>query len=259
MNNDFTLPATPRAARHIMRMARLCDLDLDDRVRDLAEQDKLSDEIVKTLPKPEAGISSAQRALLDFVLDYGWRCIIPTLHSTMNRDALMVALSLPDAPRPITVATPNIQPWIEQRARYGLSREEMCIQNPVDCAEHNYQKGRRDGVLVIEWGQDPNAVPTTPVLNGLAREWSKTLLWGDPRVNPDVAQNGWQRQGHSSWPDFGIRQMVKTMWPEMPSRYLIPTPAIQMELRSMGYVRTRPHDVAFMFGIFVPPPDPIAP
>lgn len=253
MNHDILLPATPAAARHLVRLARVCRVEIDASVVALARQDLVTDEQVA---EPGGGFmqqSPIVRAAIQFLLDHDMRAVLPLLDPAIDRSIPMLASRIAGH-MPVTIATQTPKPWLLAARMAGVTdvvaKPHMTVLDPA------FQEGRRDGVLILEW----QSVATNPghrIMAGLAREFRRTVIFGDPGLDIESHQRH-LRLGVKVVPWSATdqtRHMAACLFPAMPTS-LLHAGELQVARTNFfldrGFRRHHPADVAFLFGIFVP-------
>jgi len=250
MNFDASFAATPGVARRLLSIASLGKIDVEDEILALARQDLVPEEFFKA-----HNHNAEERRAVQFIRDCDYRCIVPFGTDkekwTGNGEKLILsALSFPDAPRPVTIATQNQLAW-----RLTLMASKLIDQNDVVIVTHHdavkdahFTKERRGGVLIISWEGDDHGDHNH---KALVREFPRSIVVGKlapietaSRFSPELTC---------------LAEMSEAMFPEIPSVMLTKKMVTNSVLRSYGYLRTRLLDVAPFFNLFIPIPNLIPP
>ncbi len=196
----------------------------------------------------------AARSAIQTILDLGLRAAIPQVHPAFRRALPLLAARLAGA-SPISCVARIPDPWQDAARAAGV---EVEIASPAEATDPAWQKGRRDGVLVVEcFDPGPEA---QAVVQALAREWPRALLWGrsdsldekgsrifgGPRSQEQNAGFHWSEAR-------GAAMMAMAMHPDAPTQLLVTNSRHRREvLHTRGFAAHRPSDIAFLFRVVVP-------
>ncbi len=209
MNRDFVLPATPGRARVLMRLANITRMNMDPAIAELAK----------------TGLSGAG-AIVQSILDFGLRCIVPGNMDTMFEHVVEAAKI--DGLKTIVIVGQN-KHWLDERALYaklkGFTAHTRRVGH-VDTLDSDFIRENRDGLVVFE-----------PCAYGMAEQ--TLFAHSFPKaiaLSPETELSK-------------LNLMAQVLFPNSPTDLLEPNFMTRREFEVKGFTKTEPEDFAFLLNI----------
>lgn len=246
MNQSFALDLTPAIARRLCFIAGLCHLDLDADVLALADTDRW-----------ESDGPSTHRAMVQFALDCGLRCVLDGSRDlTLDRIAVLAAVAAAGA-SPITVASEGCQrEWRDALARAGHDPIAVHSVRTLFEADED-QRQRREGVLIFDWQASRLEFTNTMMIHGLCREFPRTIIHVDPAADLVPRQMSFadlilhRTQVYRDWWTKGL-----ALFPQMPAapfRRSLDRHQMARDWMPHGLWHTHERDdLAIFYNVFLP-------
>lgn len=190
MNIDFALPATGANARRLLHIANVFGLNLDKKISEIAKEDLIPDQD-EFLP-----LTGVRKAATQFIIDCDFRCAILRLSVEIDRYLIVNALALSKKYSKITVVSNTPVYW--KTCFKGFSDFDVKYYSTEDIFKPEYQNGRRDGVLLMDF-----TYHNPSYITSLAREFPKTIIYWESANNIENIENTpWLDMGHALYPNF---------------------------------------------------------
>lgn len=246
MNHDYLLDATPRVARHLVRLAEIADIDLDDAIRALAAQDRLTPADFAKLP---ARLTPPARVAAQRLLDHDLRAVLVTDRRDhgMHRDVVLAAAKLAGA-RPITLALENRTGWVEAARRLGftvdtdLSRDpDVLLVDPNELPSPALAtEARRAGLFVTDQYQQSYGMTSA---SSAASEFPRSILL--------VEVGAWDPAYGCLWFKTGeVAFAASVLHGAVPNSPLVNNAFSRRTiLQPRGFRRHHPRDLAFLYSV----------
>jgi len=262
MNQDFLLPATPAVARKLVRFADLTSLDLDPRIRSLAERDRVTADAFDPFLCP----ATPERIVLtQFLLDAGLRAGVvapggPTQTTILNAARLMGV-------EKVIIASRDPKRWKEAVAGSGLPKTAFVMLSHRAAFREEEQEGRRDGLMVLDWHDTTITFETTELFTAIAREFPRTVILADEAALESIAQGRFMLDMSLGLYQFGrpvpyVEQSSSLPWwelaavlyPEMPlGHFTLGDRHIEREVMPRTtWGNAKRNDLAHFYNVFLP-------
>jgi hypothetical protein len=248
---------TPAKARKLLKVSEICSVILDPAIEDMARKDTLTFEF-NTPPE--------EKELLQFIVDTNFRTGICSLTYNYTRENLLRMLASVDV-RNIIITGQNLNWW--SFVTDLKSDMDIQIAKPTQMAEHDFQKGKRNHVVIFDTnggGSDgnieiiakefPNTLVYLSGLRGISKQRSFILSEPQPlfvkeykstpkkHYSMDLA-----KETDVAWWNFGC-----ALFPNMP-RGIFDKSAMYFESQIMHkpvWKKSDVNDMAIMYNVFIP-------
>ena len=242
MNQDFALEATPGIARRLIQIARLCRVDLDPAISEMAKTGLIPEEEFAPYAMAEA-----EKAAIQTITDLNFRAVVPGPTNRLNYTALVAAKIAGISP--IVVYTRPSYTWDHLAKQVGFKPNEdfFTLRPPhqTEVLDANFVKEHRHGLLLMDQG---TLGGMSLCCNILAMDFARTLYLCAPSA-------------------FGTSQPIRTLFPDAPIDILDKDYFSQRSYEGWGFRKPTEADASYFLNTvtemvnFAPvvESDPIAP
>jgi hypothetical protein len=237
------LSATPSVARLLVRLAAVMNLELDPEIVALAQDPYPLDFSKATaLPSP---LTFRQIQAIQFATDMSLRCVFA--EANLRAEALLSVWMNGHVPIVVTNLERRTQ-WRNAAIDLGIHAD---VVDQVTACSAEFQKERRTRPIIIDM---PHVKDTA---EALSIEFPKTIMIGDAFGDADFRTS--YRSGSMWRAKSLIPLMSSILYPTMPSHeFLTKGFGYEKGLALYGLKASLPADIAFLFGVFIPSPEPVS-
>lgn len=182
MNRTFVLDATPAIARKIVRLAEICNVVVDDGIKELAK--------TGLIPEDHPAIRSfsliaPELSLVQSLVDCGLRAIVASKRLQSCHQSVLAAICHENA-FPVVISTFQPLAWTSKLSKFKHSidpyddKADFLIVEPKQTWKNQVLASRRHGTLIVDW---TSGVPRIAHLlnigdigRGLAQEFPRTIF-----------------------------------------------------------------------------------
>ncbi len=222
MNHDFLMSGSAGAARSLVRLANISNINLDPAIRDLAQTDLLTDADFAKYPS----FTQSERSAIQNIIDYDFRAVFP--HQGRGSMITLLAARLANV-SPIFVVTNKTKMWKDQAAMFGLKLDEdffVMQPSPKRGPDSDLIRHRRHGLLIVDDAR------TGAEIGLMVMDFPKSVIMTDRRLVTDLT-------------DY-----ISILFPGSPSDILTNNNGFfKREIEVMGFKTTRPADLAFLMNV----------
>lgn len=262
MQQRVSLPASPAVARNLIRLAQTCRANIDPALMALAERDQITDEAWQAVCPTDPPLPMSYRDAVQFAIDHELRAVIPEFNARLfpgtSRLIPLLAAKITDVSPIVIVSESEARGWHASTKAAGINAE---IVDAVTAADEEFQRGKRDGLLIISWERPEKVFNGTAIFRALACEWSRTLVYGNPLQNVDAAQRQFSfmekmERNHDIWHKTShLSDMASVLHPVMPTSVLVTDRhrTRKEHLVPRGFLPRLARDTAFLCSVWAPP------
>lgn len=237
MNQDFLFDASPRVARHLVRLSEIANIDLDDAIREMASQDLISQEAYLGIPKR---FQEAEYAAIQRLVDHAMRAVL-VVNRFSSYQAVVLAAAKISGIRPIVLALDSTMGWENAARLMGMTvghnpnaDTDVLIVSMTDMPSPEIAtEERRAGLLVVDSPSDPFGMSPAKC----ASEFPNTIVLVTPTASD------WFKSAE-------VAMAANLLHGSVPSNALIHN---QFNRRSIlqprGFKRHHPVDLSFLFTV----------
>jgi hypothetical protein len=221
VNQDFIMQGSPGMARNIVKLAKFCKINLDPAIIEMANTGYVDLE--------DTSFSETDRAVIQNIIDYDFRCIFPTLPDAAPK--LVAYAAKICGISPILILSRGLdKAWTSAFAAEGYKFEEdLFVINPVKIKktglENDFLRDKRQGLLIVD-DLAPGDIRTH------AQDFPKTIIVTHRRLVTDMG-------------DY-----VNVLFEKAPGQILTRNALMKRRMATMGFdEQAKPMEFAFMFKI----------
>lgn len=260
MNVDFLLAATPAIARKLMVACSISRVDIDDKVREIANQGLLTfDDIKKHLPtKMTDKLDASMLKAAQHAADYEYRFPVVTSGSAPDAIFMTMLMALSSGKKVVAIETTKNEftafakkylddfVVIKAKGEQQFDYDAQVLIVPESKIDGEFISKTRDRVVVG--------------YSVASNYWDSNFVWDSIDLEADI---------HNEYPFYiltthGLRgvwssdvhtyQVIKDFYPNLNINTLISrnqTQTVQASLANMGFNGKTPEDIAALLGIYL--------